>query len=274
MAKITNAYTLGFIGAGQMARALAKGFVDQQLISPTQIAFFDPAKPAVSAFQQIVPGARTCANNADVVHASDTVWVAVKPQNLASLSELWPPDAVAEKLFVSIVAGATIRRLSDILHTARVIRVMPNTPAIVGAAATAYCRGPAVLDGDLDLVHALLCSVGYAVAVREDLLDAVTGLSGSGPAYAFLMLEALADGGVLAGLSREVAAELAVHTLYGAAKLALETGDHPAILKDRVASPGGTTIAGLQALESGGFHATVMQAVVAATRRAQELGQE
>jgi pyrroline-5-carboxylate reductase len=183
-------------------------------------------------------------------------------------------QALAERhLILSIAAGVTLAQMTQALGEGRrLVRVMPNTPCLVGASASGYAAGPGASADDVRLVDRPLNSVGKAFPLPEKLLDAVTGLSGSGPAYVFVLIEALADGGVRAGLPRDVALQLAAQTVFGAAKMLLETGLHPAALKDQVASPGGTTIAGLHALEQGGFRAALIDAVVAAANRSMELG--
>jgi pyrroline-5-carboxylate reductase len=180
----------------------------------------------------------------------------------------------SQPLLVSIAAGVATHTIAEQLGTAacRLVRVMPNTPCLVGASASAYAAGPGATADDLRLVDRLFNAVGRAVAVPEKLLDAVTGLSGSGPAFVFVMIEALSDGGVRMGLPRDLATQLAAQTVFGSAKLLLETGLHPGALKDMVASPAGTTIAGLHALERGGLRAALMDAVEAAARRSAELG--
>jgi pyrroline-5-carboxylate reductase len=266
------AQSIGFIGAGQMARALASGFVKAGLVRPDQIVAADPLPAAVEALQRCVPGSRAAADNAELARAVDVLVLATKPQQVrAALGPL--KDAADSKLVISIAAGITLKTLDGALGTARLVRVMPNTPCLVGQSASGYCLGPRATRADGELVAGLLGAVGLAFAVDEKLLDAVTGLSGSGPAFVYVMIEALSDGGVRMGLPREVAAALAAQTVKGAAQMVLETGEHPSVLKDRVASPGGTTIAGLQALESGGLRGTLMAAVEAATRRSIELGQ-
>jgi pyrroline-5-carboxylate reductase len=191
------------------------------------------------------------------------------PGVLEELRSLLKPS----QLVISIAAGVTLSALSQALgDRVRLVRVMPNTPCLVGQGASGFAMGRAATQEDAALTMSLLSTVGIAVQVPESLLDAVTGLSGSGPAYAFEMIEALSDGGVFAGLPRDVATRLAAQTLLGAAKMVLATGQHPGALKDAVASPGGTTIAGLHELERGGLRGTLMNAVVAATRRSQELG--
>ena len=178
----------------------------------------------------------------------------------------------AGKLVISIAAGITLKTLDAALPKSRLVRVMPNTPCLVGESASGYSLGPRATEADGALVKQLLESVGRAFVVDEKLLDAVTGLSGSGPAFVYVAIEALSDAGVRMGLPRDVALQLAAQTVRGAATMVLETGEHPGVLKDRVTSPGGTTIAGLAALESGGFRGTLIAAVEAATRRSIELG--
>jgi pyrroline-5-carboxylate reductase len=199
--------------------------------------------------------------------------LAVKPQNLTPLLSEIRATTAARHLVVSIVAGATLRQLADGLgQERRLVRVMPNTPCLLGASASAYAPGPTATPDDARLVDRLLNAVGRAFLVPEKLLDAVTGLSASGPAFVYVVIEALSDGGVKMGLPRDVATALAAQTVLGAARMVLETGLHTGALKDMVASPGGTTIAGLHALERGGLRAALMDAVEAATRRATELG--
>jgi pyrroline-5-carboxylate reductase len=263
---------IGFIGAGQMAKALAAGFVKAKLVPPERILAADPLPAAQDAFAEAVPGTRVLADNASVAKGADVVFLATKPQQIAeALAPL--AAATADKLVVSIAAGVKLAKLDAALPRARLVRVMPNMPCLIGQSASAYCLGPRATSEDGRLVQTLLSAVGLALAVEEPLLDAVTGLSGSGPAFAYVIIEALADGGVRMGLKRDVALALAAQTLRGAAQMILETGEHPAVLKDRVASPGGTTIAGLEALEAGGLRGTLMAAVEAATHRSIELGQ-
>ncbi len=265
---------VGFVGAGQMAQALARGFVQAGLVAPSQLVAYDPASPTLQAFTGSLAGSRSVSDNRQVVDEADVIVLAVKPQQVnRALAEL-RPGVTPTKLFVSVAAGVTLHRLCDGLGTGRVIRVMPNTPSLVGRGAAGFALGPAASNDDGKLVGELLNAVGFAVPVDESLLDAVTGLSGSGPAFVYVMLEALSDAGVRVGLPRATAAALAAHTVRGAAEMVIGTGEHPAVLKDRVASPGGTTIAGLEAMEAGGVRAALYAAVVAATRRSQELGQQ
>lgn len=264
---------IGFLGAGKMATALARGWIAAGLAAAEQIRASDPVPQARADFQRVT-GAACGEANVPVVTQSDVLFLTVKPHSLPALTHEIRPHLGQQHLVVSIVAGATLARLAqDLGADRRLIRVMPNTPCLVGASASAFAVGPKAHPEDVQLIERLLNGVGRAVALPERLLDAVTGLSGSGPAYVFVMIEALSDGGVRMGLPRDVATQLAAQTVFGAAKLLLETGQHPGVLKDMVASPGGTTIAGLHALESGGVRAALIDAVEAATLRAAELGQ-
>ena len=238
-----------------------------------QIVAFDPGEAAAQQFATEIADSRLVTSNAMVVRASHVVFVAVKPQSLPSVMQEVGGELNEDQLLVSIAAGVSLARLTAGFRTPRVVRVMPNTPCLVGRGASGYALGPGATAADGELVGSLLRAVGSAFAVEERLLDAVTGLSGSGPAFVYTMIEALSDGGVRMGLPRAVATALAAQTVQGAAEMVLTTGEHPAVLKDRVASPGGTTIAGLQALENHGLRAALMAAVEAATRRSVELGQ-
>jgi pyrroline-5-carboxylate reductase len=262
---------IGFLGAGKMATALTRGWLAAGLLTPERVHASDPVSAARQAFQQET-GVAATADNLAVVAASDVLVLAVKPQSLPALLAEIRAALTPRHLVVSIAAGATLRQLRDGLGaTCRLIRVMPNTPCLVGASASAFAPGEHATETDVALVDRLLSAVGAALRVPEPLLDAVTGLSGSGPAFVYVMIEALSDGGVRMGLPRDAATLLAAQTVFGAAKMVLETRLHPGALKDMVASPGGTTIAGLHALERGGLRAALMDAVEAATRRATEL---
>src|SRR5437588_4473441 len=263
---------VGFLGAGKMATALARGWLKADLIAAQHILASDPVEQARKAFASET-GLRSTSDNGEVVSASDLLLVAVKPQSMPGLMQEIRPVLQARHLVVSIAAGITLHQLAKGLgKERRLIRVMPNTPCLVGASASAYAPGETALPQDIALVDRLLKAVGLAFALPEHLLDAVTGLSGSGPAFVYVMIEALSDGGVRVGLPREVATALAAQTVLGAAKMVLETGSHPAVLKDMVASPGGTTIAGMHALERGQLRAALMDAVETATLRSMELG--
>jgi pyrroline-5-carboxylate reductase len=262
---------IGFIGAGQMARALAQGFVNGDLLPAGRICACDPVAAAGEAFVKAVPGAKLLASNLEVARQAEVIFLAVKPQNVSDLYVQLAGHLNAETLVVSIAAGIPLARLCEVLKTDRVVRVMPNTPALIGQGASAYALGSGANTADSQLVGRLLGAVGKAFQVDEKLLDAVTGLSGSGPAFVYVMIEALSDGGVRMGLPRDIATALAAQTVQGAAQMVLTTGEHPAALKDKVASPGGTTIAGLAALEDRGLRGALIAAVEAATRRSQEL---
>lgn len=263
---------IGFIGCGAMGRALAGGLVSAGL-ETAALRGCDIAPERRSRFEEEL-GLRTLADNAELVAQSDVVVLAVKPADaVGALRQLSGGGDLTRPLWISIAAGIPIASLESALPAgARVIRAMPNTPALVGAGATAYCANTAAGDADRAVAAALFAAVGHAwAAPAEGLMDAVTGLSGSGPAYVFLILEALADAGVRVGLPRDAAYVLASQTVYGASKLALESGAHPAALKDQVAAPGGTTIAGLERLEAGGVRAAIYDAVASATARSREL---
>jgi pyrroline-5-carboxylate reductase len=263
---------IGFLGAGRMATALARGWRNAGLLDAAHCRASDPDETARRTFTTET-GWFAANDNRAVVAESDVLLLAVKPQNMAGLLNEIRPHIVARHLLVSIAAGVTLRQLIQGLGgITRIIRVMPNTPCLLGASASAYSSGDGATADDLALVDRLLKAVGVAFRLPEHQLDAVTGLSGSGPAFVYLMIEALSDGGVRVGLPREVATALAAQTVLGAAKMVLETGLHPGVLKDMVASPGGTTIAGLHALERAGARAAFIDAVEAATKRATELG--
>ncbi|MEX2187729.1 MAG: pyrroline-5-carboxylate reductase [Pirellulales bacterium] len=264
---------IGFIGAGQMATALARGWLAAGLVRADQLAAVDPIAAARDRFAAELSGANVAdlAALAKTLGACDVIVLAVKPQQMsAALAAGGFIDD--KKLVVSIAAGVPLSALESSLAHGRLARVMPNTPALVGQGASAFSLGRGATDADGELLDQLLGAVGKAVRVDEKHLDAVTGLSGSGPAFVYQMIEALSDGGTLCGLPRDVATALAAQTVKGAAEMVLSTGEHPAALKDRVASPGGTTIAGLAVLEDAGFRGILVRAVEAASRRAAELG--
>ena len=273
MPRNTKIQRIGFVGAGRMATALAKGLTSSGFTSPERVVASDPLPAAREQFSQQT-GGRIVETNSDVFNDANIVFLAVKPQQMEAVLADVQDAVTSEHLLVSIAAGVPISTLTAALgETSRVVRVMPNTPALVGAGAAAYAIGGSATEHDGRLVEAMLSTVGIAVSVPEQQLDAVTGLSGSGPAYVFQVIEALSDGGVLVGLPREAATRLAAQTVLGAARMVLETGEHPGVLKDAVTSPGGTTIAGLHALERGGLRSTLMDAVQAATARSRQLGE-
>jgi pyrroline-5-carboxylate reductase len=261
---------IGFIGSGKMAGALVRGVVQAGVLLPEAMAVSDSI-PAVA--ERLAADAGVAAkSNEDLVAFADALVLCVKPNDaLAALGTLG--RGASEKLIISIVAGLRLAQLQEAAGPAmRIIRVMPNTPALIGRGAAAYSLGNGVTREDADFAAKLLGAVGVAVQVEEELLDVVTGLSGSGPAYVYLVIEALADAGVLMGLPRDLSLQLAAQTVAGSAEMVLQTGRHPAVLRDEVTSPGGTTIAGIEALEAGAIRSTLLSAVRAATRRARELG--
>lgn len=262
----------GFIGAGQMATALVRGLIRSGRAEARRITASDPVESARSALAENT-GVAAVESNLEVAGRSDVLVLAVKPQALGRVLAELRAAVTADHLVISIAAGVTLARLAEGLGPdRRLVRVMPNTPALVGEGAAGYCLGPRATAEDERIVRDCLDSVGRSFRVPESLLDAVTGLSGSGPAFVYAIIEALSDGGVRVGLPREVATALAAQTVLGAARMVLETGRHPGVLKDQVTSPGGTTIAGLHALERGGLRAALMDAVEAAARRSAELG--
>lgn len=266
-------HRLGFLGAGNMAGALIKALLNAGATAPNQILVSDVREDRLEALQQQF-GIGATTDNAQVVRFADVLVLSVKPQVVDKVLPALVDNLRPETLVVSIVAGVRLAALEARLpEGARLIRTMPNTPAMVLAGATAIAPGTFASQEDVGVAKALFKTVGRCVVLDETLLDAVTGLSGSGPAYVMLMIEALADGGVKVGLHRETALMLAAQTVFGSAKLLLETGEHPGRLKDMVTSPGGTAIAGLHTLESGGLRRTLMDAVENATHRAAELGE-
>jgi pyrroline-5-carboxylate reductase len=263
---------IGFLGAGRMATALARGWVTAGLAAAEQVLASDPLPSAREAFAA-GSALRATADNREVVRHADLLVLAVKPQAMPALLAEVRSEVRPSQLVLSIAAGITLRQLAEGLGPGRrLVRVMPNTPCLIRASASAYSPGEGVSAEDIALVDRLFNAVGKAFRLPEAQLDAVTGLSGSGPAFVYLVIEALSDGGVRMGLPREVATALAAQTVLGSARMVLETGMHPGALKDMVASPGGTTIAGLHALERGAVRGALMDAVEAATLRSRELG--
>jgi pyrroline-5-carboxylate reductase len=262
---------IAFIGGGQMAEAIVGGLLAGQVCPVQSIWATDPVAARRDRLKSAF-GIRVSEDNRAAVAWAEVVVLAVKPQTLPDVLKEIGSD-LAGRLTISIVAGVTIHAIVEQAPgLSTVVRAMPNQPALVREGMTALASGAGLSDQNLEVARTIFEAVGRVVLVEERLMDAVTGLSGSGPAYVFQAIEALADGGVKMGLPRQTAELLAAQTVLGAARLVLESGEHPAKLKDRVASPGGTTIAGLHQLEQGGFRATLMGAVEAATKRSQELG--
>ena len=263
---------IAFLGGGNMAEALIKGMLSADVSTADQMIVSDVSSSRLTYLKGRYRLSIT-ARNSDAVRDADVVLLCVKPQMIDEVLAEIAPLAHASKLVISIAAGVPIARIEHALPgKPRVIRVMPNTPALVLSGASGIAPGRTVTDADRALAEEIFGAVGRVVFVEEKLMDAVTGLSGSGPAYVFTFIEALADAGVKVGIPRAVAMELAVQTVLGSARMVLETKEHPASLRDKVTSPGGTTIAGLHELEKGKFRAVLMSAVEAATRRSRELG--
>jgi pyrroline-5-carboxylate reductase len=265
---------IGFLGGGNMAGALVRGLLHSGSVTPDQVLVSDVKEERLAELRETY-AIQTTEDNDTLVRSCDVLVVAVKPQIVDRILGTLSDGLKEGDLIVSIAAGVPIDALEARLpSSARVVRAMPNTAAIALAGATAVAPGTHATKDDLEIAKALFEAVGRCVVLDESLLDAVTGLSGSGPAYVMLMIEALADGGVKVGLGRDTALLLAAQTVYGAAKLQLETGEHPGRLKDMVTSPGGTAIAGLHTLEAGGLRTTLIDAVEAAATRSAELGEQ
>lgn len=262
---------LGFVGGGAMAEALIRGIIKAGLAAPAQIVVSDIATERL-AYLHDTYGVTTDTDNCHLLHTTEIVVLAVKPQVLKLLLPQIGPAVAPPTLIISIVAGVPLSFLEKFMPQVPVIRVMPNTAVSVREGMAALALGHHATPEHGETAKQLFQAVGRAVIVREELMDAVTGLSGSGPAYTYLFIEALADGGVLTGLDRQTALTLAAQTVLGAAKMVLSGTEHPAALRDRVTSPGGTTIAGTYELEKGGVRAAVIAAVQAATARSRTLG--
>ncbi len=264
---------VGFLGAGNMGEALIRGLLKAGLVPADQVFATDVRLDRLEQLGKLY-GIHTLSDNPLLVKRVDVVILAVKPQIIHHvLKEVAPAVTTSGQLFISMAAGVPTAALrADLPKGVRLIRVMPNTPALVLEGVTAVARADGLKKGDLETAEEIFGAVGKVVVLEEELLDAVTGLSGSGPAYVALMIEALADGGVRVGLDRITAMTLAAQTVLGSAKLLIETGAHPGQLKDMVTSPGGTAIAGITALEEGGVRRTLINAVERATLRSQELG--
>ncbi|PID76561.1 MAG: pyrroline-5-carboxylate reductase [Deltaproteobacteria bacterium] len=263
---------IGFIGGGNMGKALIGGLTASGLVRPENIICSDICEKSLAATKAEY-GINTTTSNAEAIQDAEIVIFATKPQILPAVLKETAGLLDKSRLIISIAAGVPLAAISlSAGKNLRLIRVMPNLCALVKESATAIAAGEFVLDGDMELARAIFDSVGTSVFLQEELLDAFTGLSGSGPAYMFMMLDALADAGVKAGLSREDSRLLSAQTMLGAAKMMLESGEHPGLLKDKVTSPGGTSIAGIQVLEQAGLRAAMIDCVEAASDRSRELG--
>ncbi len=263
---------IGFIGGGKMGEALAKGLIRAKLSTADNIIVSDVDSKRCHVFEEET-GMKTTQDNREVTANSDVIILAVKPNIMGTILEELKNDITSEHLVVSIAAGIPLNFMESSLNEGcRVIRVMPNTPCLVGETAAGYALGKNAIQDDGELVGRILNAVGKSYLLEEKYLDAVTGLSGSGPAFIYTVIDALADGGVKMGLPRDVATELAAQTTFGAAKMVLDSDTHIGELKDSVTSPGGTTIEGLHALEKGGLSNTLINAVEAATKKSKRLG--
>ncbi|KAJ3627167.1 hypothetical protein MTP99_014566 [Tenebrio molitor] len=270
--------TIGFVGGGNMAKAICEGMVRKGLVEYKQLFISGPHMEGLQSWHNL--GAKTTTENGAVVAESDIIFLAVKPHILpTAVANIYETlrKPVKGKLFVSILAGVTLEALENCLATlegSRVIRVMPNTPMMVGEGCTVFCPGQRASDDDILLVKTILETSGVCMQVPESLINAVGALAGSGPAFVYLIIEALSDGGVKMGIPRNMATQFAAQTVLGAAKMVLESGKHTGILKDEVCSPGGTTITGIHALEKGGVRAALMDAIESAAKKSAELGQK
>jgi pyrroline-5-carboxylate reductase len=264
--------TIGFIGTGKMGEALIKGIVRADLVERSDICASDIDTIKLDLMHEEL-GISTSTDNRIVLEKADTIILAIKPQIIHHVLQGIKDSVTKKHLFISIAAGVSTDNLAEELPSGtRIVRVMPNICATVGEAASAICPGIAADDSDVETARWILNAVGRTVVVEEHLMDAVTGLSGSGPAFVFVVIRALADGGVHQGLDRATAQTLAAQTVLGAARMVLDLGQHPGELKDMVSSPAGTTIHGIEALEKGQVRAGIMSAVIAASRRSTELG--
>lgn len=270
---------VGFVGYGNMADAMGSGFVAAGIVAFSDLTMCN--KSNVERRESFAArGGNVVENAVAVTQSCDVIFLAVKPPYIKSvLEEIHAGCAASElesKTFVSVAAGVTLGTMESVWKDRgevppAIVRVMPNTPCLVGAAASGLCVGSACSEEDRNKALALMSSVGVCKVILESQMSALTGVSGSGPAYVFVLIEGLADGGVRAGLPRDVSLQLAAQTFYGAAKMVLETGEHPGVLKDRVCSPGGTTIAAVHELEKAGVRQAMMNAAVAAANRGDEL---
>ena len=263
---------IAIIGAGNIGRALLGGLIKGPEIEAKHLRVTRRNPVALADLAVQFPGIQTFASNAEAVQGAQIVIVCVKPQHIQHVIDEVASHLEEEALLISVLAGMTTQTLAGMMgRQMAVIRAMPNTPALVDEAATAICKGEFASDRDLERAHKIFEAVGQVEVVPEYLMDAVTGLSGSGPAYIYMVIEALTDGGVKQGLPRPTALKLAAQTVYGAAKLVIETGKHPAILRDEVTTPGGTTINAIAELEAHGLRPMLIDAVATATHRSKEL---
>ena len=264
---------VGFLGGGQMATALASGALTSGTLSIEHLMFAEPLESQRVKLAEMFPGAEIVSEGQEIFSKCQHVVLSVKPQVLTAIAAQLARCIQPQHVLVSIAAGISLPQLEKMLGTQRIVRVMPNTPCQVGAGAAAMSLGATVEEADSAWVSKLFGSVGIIVRVPDVQMHAVTGLSGSGPAYIYQVIESLSDGGVAQGLPRDLALKLAAQTVLGAAKMVLESGKHPGELKDQVTSPGGTTIAGIRALERAAVRSAFIEAVAQATERSRQLGQ-
>jgi pyrroline-5-carboxylate reductase len=265
--------TIGFLGGGQMATAIAKGASKSSMgASTSQLVFCEPNSGQQKKLKELFPECTLCESAQQLFERCDRIVIAVKPQVLTEIATSLRPLIQPRHLLVSIVAGVAITKLSEWFGTSNIIRIMPNTPCQSGKGASGMAVATGVNQDDTAWCEALFNSLGITIRCTDDQLHAVTGVSGSGPAYVLMMIEALSDGGVKAGLSRTAALELATQTVLGAAAMVQDTKQHPAVLREQVTSPGGTTIAAIASLERNGFRHAVIDAVDSAVQRSRELG--
>lgn len=262
---------LAVIGVGSMGSAIVRGVINADIVKPKNITASDIDSTKLTVLSEHL-NINTTTSNEEAVEGANVILFALKPHFLISALDGLRNKIKPGTLIISIAAGVTIKTIEGFLGSGTpIIRAMPNTPCQVGAGAIGFARNNASQDKDAQLANTLFNALGLSIEVPEDLLDAVTGLSGSGPAYVFVMIEAMTDAGVRVGLPRHAALKLAAQTVFGSAKMLLDTNGHPACLKDAVTSPGGTTIAGIDKLESAGFRSAIIEAVKAATERSKEL---
>lgn len=261
---------IGFIGGGAMAEAIIGGMLEAGLVKNEQVSVYDISKARLAVLKEEY-GVEGRAMD-ELTAWANVLFLAVKPQTIGNVLAVLEGNVPSDTIVISIAAGVTIERLETHLPNTPIVRVMPNTPVFVNAGMAALAMGAYAGEDAAAFAKAVFDAVGRAIIVPESSMDAVTGLSGSGPAYGFVMIDALADAGVRVGLGRSDAILLAAQTLYGAAKMVLETGEHPAVLRDRVTSPGGTTIAGVHIMEQQGVRGALIDAVIAAAERSKEMG--
>lgn len=263
---------IGFIGAGKMAQAIINGILNSGFSTLDNISAFEPDKKIVDSLKQDF-NLDFCLNNIEVAEKSDIIIICVKPHFVETVLKEIKDSLTVDKTIISIAAGISTKKMENVIREGiPVIRVMPNTPALVGEGMSALCKGKNCNQKTMNYALELFSKFGRVLEIEEKLINAVTGVSGSGPAFMYLIIEALADGGVRLGLKKEVAIELAAQTALGAAKMIIETGKHPAILKDEVTTPAGTTAEGLYSMEKDNIRASLIRAVVKTARRSEELG--